>query len=366
LFDRSNEAPLQAMTTALGDLAAARRTSVWRLSEGGRQLHCQDACERDAGGHVAGVKLSRAELPQFFEALEAGDEIRVPDAGKDRRTADLHRALMHPIDSRGLDVVPVRGSNNVVGAILLEDAAHMSGAREFAALFANVLAARMGDGMEPAAPTPEKANATPPTAGEKSSDADLVVQGMDHLAPGAELFPSAAVMSVKFGDAAALAAPAPDGATTLADRIAVALQEIAAAHHIPYVKLVGRDMVAAAGLVAKDTTALLRIADAAIETRERCLELFEAGGHAPSFRIGIGCGVAVGGHVGQEPRLFNLWGHAVHIAELLAETGSGPGTIQVSEVAHAQLRDHFLFRPRGNFYLPHLGTRQTFVLGSRQ
>jgi class 3 adenylate cyclase len=365
LFDRSREAPLQALTAALGDLAAARRTSVWKLSEGGRLLHCQDACERDAGGHVAGVRLSRAELPQFFKALEAGDEIRVPDAGKDRRTVDFHRALMHPIDSRGLDVVPVRGGNNVVGAILLEDAAQMSGAREFAALFANVLAARMGDGMEAPTPTPEKANATLPTARERSLDTDLVVQGVDKPAPGAELFPSTAVMSIKFGDAAALAALA-DGTATLADRIAAALQKIAAAHHIPYVKLVGHDIVAAAGLIANDTFSLLRIADASIEARDRCLELFEAGGHTPSFRIGIACGLAVGAHVGQEPRLFNVWGDAVRIAELMAETSTGPGTIQVSEAAYAKLRAHFLFRPRGSFYLPRLGATQTFVLGSRQ
>jgi class 3 adenylate cyclase len=189
---------------------------------------------------------------------------------------------------------------------------------------------------------------------------------MDKLAPGAELFPSMAVMSIKFSDAAVLAAHAPDGNTMLADRIAAALQKIAAAHHIPYVKLVGHDIVAAAGFTAADTTSLLRIADASIEARERCLELFEAGGHAPSFRIGIAYGRAVGGHVGQEPRLFNLWGDAVRLAELMAETGTGPGTIQVSEGAHAKLRSEFLFRPRGSFYLPHLGATQTFVLGSRQ
>jgi class 3 adenylate cyclase len=367
LFDRTREAPLQALTAALGDLAAARRTSVWRLSEGGHLLHCQDACERDVGGHVAGVRLSRAELPQFFKALEAGDEIRVPDASKDRRTVDFHRTLMHPIDSRGLDVVPVRGANTIVGAILLEDAARISGAREFAALFANVLAARMGEETEgPQIPTPANSDATPPTAGQQCVDTDLVPQGLGEPGPGAELFPSTAVMAIKFGDAAALAAPARDGTTTLADHIAVALQEIAAAHRIPYLKFVGHDVVAAAGLIAKDTASLLRIADASIAARERCLELFEAGGHPPSFRIGVAWGAAIGGHVGQEPRLFNLWGDAVRLAELMAETGTGPGTIQVSEAAYAKLRAEFLFRPRGSFYLPRLGTTQTFVLGSRQ
>src|SRR5262249_40016767 len=159
---------------------------------------------------------------------------------------DFHRALMHPIGSHGLDVVPVRGSNGVVGAIVVEDATRMAGAREFAALFANVLAARMGDGIEAPTPTPTNPAATLTTAGETSFDTDLLLQDMDKLAPGAEIFQSTAVMSIKFSDAAALAAHAPDGNTTLADRIAAALQEIAAAHHIPYVKLVGHDIMAAA------------------------------------------------------------------------------------------------------------------------
>jgi class 3 adenylate cyclase len=173
-------------------------------------------------------------------------------------------------------------------------------------------------------------------------------------------------MYIRFDDAVAMAAPAPEGTTTLVDRIAATLQQIAAAHHIPYVKLVGYDVVAAAGLVPNDTTSLQRIADAAIAARQRCLELFETGGHSPSFRIGVACGLAVGGHVGQEPRLFNLWGEPVRTAELMAETGTGPGMIQVSEAAHNKLRAHFLFRPRGNFYLPRLGATQIFVLGSRK
>jgi class 3 adenylate cyclase len=367
LFDRTKEAPLQALTAALGDLAAARRTSVWKLTEGGRLLHCQDAFERDASGHVAGVKLSCAELPQFFKALESGEEIRAPDAAKDRRTVEFHRAVMHPIDSRGLHVVPVRGADNVVGAIVLEDAAHISGAREFATLFANVLAARMRDGADGRATSgAEIVDMAPVTAGERSFDAELVLQGLDKATNSAELFPSAAMMSIKFGDAAAMATRDPDGAKTLIDRIAGTLQEIAASHYIPYVKLVGHDVIAAAGLAANDTTALLRIADASVAVRERCLELFEDCGRPPSFRIGIASGLAVGGNVGQRPRLFNLWGEAVRTAELMADTGTGPGTIQVSEAAYRHLRAHFLFRPRGSFYLPRLGPTQTFVLGSRQ
>jgi len=158
----------------------------------------------------------------------------------------------------------------------------------------------------------------------------------------------------------------PSGAASLADSAARILQEIAAIHAIPYLKMVGEDAVAAAGLDRRDTTGVERIADAAIAARERCLELFDAVGRDPTFRIGIACGMAIGGNVGREPRLFNLWGPAVFAAEVMAETCAGPGLIQVDEAAYHRLRSDFLFRPRGAFYLPRRGPTQTFVLGSRQ
>jgi len=301
--------------------------------------------------------------------VEAGEEIQTHDAASDRRTADFHRLLMHPIDSRTLHVVPVRGADRVVGAIVLEDAAQFPDAREFVGLFANVLAVRMLD--EPdrqARPDARVAETAPMIAGERSSDTDLVRPTPSAAAAinGEDVFSSAAVMSIKFGDAAVMTVRDEGESTTLADRLATILQDIAATHQIPYVKLVGHDAVAAVGLTAGDSTAAMRIADASVEARDRFLELLEAGGHSPSFRIGIDCGTAVSGKIGHHPRLFNLWGEAVRTAELMADTGIGPGTIQVSEAAYHRLRSHFLFRPRGIFYLPSVGPSQTFILGSRQ
>jgi adenylate cyclase len=125
-------------------------------------------------------------------------------------------------------------------------------------------------------------------------------------------------------------------------------------------------VIAAAGFAPGDTSAIVRIADGAIAIREYCLEQFEARGHAPQFRIGIDCGVAIGSHVGRQPRLFNLWGEAVRTATRMAETGGSQGTIQVSEAAYHRLREQFLFRLRGRFYVPQAGAEQTFVLGGRQ
>ena len=54
----------------------------------------------------------------------------------------------------------------------------------------------------------------------------------------------------------------------------------------------------------------------------------------------------------------------MHIAGAMAASAL-PGTVQATEAAYQRLRQHFLFRPRGSFYLPHVGEARTFVLAGR-
>ena len=94
------------------------------------------------------------------------------------------------------------------------------------------------------------------------------------------------------------------------------------------------------------------------------LPLFDDSDRAHEFQIGVDCSVAIGGSVGREPRIFNLWGDAVRIAATMAASAL-PGTVQATEAAYHRLRHDFLFRPRGSFYLPNVGSAQTFVLAGR-
>jgi class 3 adenylate cyclase len=142
------------------------------------------------------------------------------------------------------------------------------------------------------------------------------------------------------------------------------MQEIAAEQDIPYLKLVGYDIVAAAGFAPDDPTSAARIANIAVAGRDRLTELFEADGRTPNFRLGIDCGVGVGAALGTAPRLFNLWGPVLETAEVMAASAL-PGSIQISEAAYRELRRSFLLRPRGTFFQPGVGTAQTFVLAGR-
>jgi adenylate cyclase len=68
--------------------------------------------------------------------------------------------------------------------------------------------------------------------------------------------------------------------------------------------------------------------------------------------------------VGRETRISHLWGDAVRVAGTMT-TSALPGTVQATEAAYRQLRQDFLCRSRGNFYLPHIGAAGTFVLAGR-
>jgi adenylate cyclase len=150
----------------------------------------------------------------------------------------------------------------------------------------------------------------------------------------------------------------------LLDAVVRAVQKLATEQDIPYLKLVGGDIVGAAGFTAGDETAAARIANIAIASRDRISELFKSHGLNPDFRLGMDSGVAIGHCVGAEPSLFNLWGEAVQTAQTMA-VASIPGTIQTSEASFKRLRHNFLFRPRGSFYLPTVGRAQTFVLAGQ-
>ena len=160
----------------------------------------------------------------------------------------------------------------------------------------------------------------------------------------------------------------PPADASLAHQIAAAAQEITTAHAIPYVKMLGTRIVAAAGYATQSADGLKdaapRLADVAIALRERCADPFRCrrwiGGirHRARRRAHSQC------QAGRRPGLFNLWGEAVQGADALAASAAAE-TIQVSEQAYLFLQQAFLFRPRGLFYRPVTGEARSYVLAGR-
>ena len=402
LFDPAREVP--ALTESLAELSAARRASIWRLTGAGRVLRCEDAFdaasgEERQGGHLEGLELARSELPGFFDVLDQGDTIEVADAAADARTASLHRLLMRPFGSHALSMMPVQDAAGVSGVVLLEDAAESRRARNFSQAVSSIVALRIGSreqaeevaggqGAEADPRSGDPPSRTPsrlPAAEGEQAFSSLLTPGQpgpdggDPAGLAASWFPAVAAMIIRFDDAITLARPLarplarlsspPDqsGVTAIANEIATAMQGIANRYELPYMKLTGHHLVAAAGCIPDpDPGAAVRLADAALAAREACLSLLSRSGFDPVFHIGIDVGTAIGCVLGEAPRLFNLWGDVIRNAEMMAHSAGGGGAIQVSESAYARLRQDFLFRNRGTFYLPRIGPARTFILAGRR
>jgi class 3 adenylate cyclase len=68
--------------------------------------------------------------------------------------------------------------------------------------------------------------------------------------------------------------------------------------------------------------------------------------------------------IGRRQITYNIWGEAVSIASMMADNGVAGG-IQVSETAYRGLRQNYLFRVRGDFFLPKIGEISTYLLTGR-
>jgi class 3 adenylate cyclase len=363
LFDAAGDHAPTALTESAVSMSGARRAGVWYLQADGQTLHCSDSYQRERQVHASGFQITRAEVPKFFDSMCSGAEIEVEDAASDPRTADLHRLLLAPLGSRSLSTFPVQRSGQIAGVLLLEDPAHLAGSRQFTRLLAGIAAFRAVElskaGASPEPPIRRSAHREPAEA--RSVSADLSVPEAEQNGLAGAVFPQISVLAFHLNDAAAVdASVMPE----LVDEIIQSIQQIAVGQEIPYLKILGSDVVGAAGFATGDSTAAARIASTAVASRERITELYRTRGLTPDFQLGIDHGAAIGRTVGANPSVFNLWGDAVDTARTMAASAL-PGAIQASEAAYLALRRSFLFRPRGSFFRPQTGVAQTFILAGR-
>jgi class 3 adenylate cyclase len=82
------------------------------------------------------------------------------------------------------------------------------------------------------------------------------------------------------------------------------------------------------------------------------------------FRLGMDTGVVIGSAVGRGEGAYNLWGEAVRAAQWMAET-SLAGCIQVTASTYRHLRDSYLFKVRGTYYLQDVGELSTYIITGR-
>ena len=193
----------------------------------------------------------------------------------------------------------------------------------------------------------------------------LSSRGIDPDIVGADIFADTTVFLLRFTDPVSLAERIADSESiTTVDLLVSHLEDFAASRGIEYMRVMGDEIVCAAGIDDKSKDHSHLIADLALSVQDRCTGLFAELNTPMEFRIGINTGVAIGGLVGKTHKAYNVWGKAVRFASLMAKT-SIPGGIQVSETTYRRLQASFLIKARGRFYMPSVGEVPTYLLTGR-
>jgi adenylate cyclase len=172
-------------------------------------------------------------------------------------------------------------------------------------------------------------------------------------------------LSVLFADLVGFTAAAhelpPEQVVEYLDELVRTFDTLAEQYGVERIKTIGDCYMAVAGrdgAATEGAHALGRFA----------LSIMEAMGSSPplcarqlTLRIGIHCGPATAGVIGDTRFAFDVWGDAVNTASRM-ESHSLPGRIQVSEAFRAAVGSAFLFDERGLTDIKGIGTARTFFL----
>jgi class 3 adenylate cyclase len=392
LFETGDQDALRRLTETVAGALAARRVSLWQLDQRHGGITCLDCYDQESNGHTAGTDIRRAEYPELLDALERGEEIAAADGAEDPRSAGLAGGYLRAVGSRSLLSVPIRRGAVVSGCLWIEDAgaAGRQGVEEpsFARTIAHLVGSRLAPASEPemARPVAAAGGGVPlerPAArmlgaaaaslrtaslADERHRAFLRTLGRRGLGEDGMLgtvYPDTTVLVLRFLDDLALAAPADaEQQVGAVGQIVSALQEVTRRLEVRYLKIMANEIVAAEGFDGDGQRAAAALAEVALAVQDACARGFARAGGRLDYAIGLDTGTVIGCAVGFGQTAYNVWGDAVRVAASLAASAQ-PGTIQVSEAAYERLRERFVFRRRGGFYLEQVGEMTTYVLRGR-
>jgi len=197
-----------------------------------------------------------------------------------------------------------------------------------------------------------------------SSIAERLKSGEDRIADRIE------TLSVMFADLVGFTESVhhlpPEEVVDFLDRLVRVFDALSEKYGVEKIKTIGDSYMAAAGfdgLGKEGAVATGRLALAMLDAIKQQPAL---GGRAPRLRIGIHCGPATAGVIGDTRFSYDVWGDAVNFAARMESNGE-PGRIHVSEDFRTLTLDRFEFADGGTADLKGIGTvRSYFLLREKQ
>jgi adenylate cyclase len=153
----------------------------------------------------------------------------------------------------------------------------------------------------------------------------------------------------------------PNDVVEYLDRLVRVFDGLCEQHGVDKIKTIGDSYMAAAGFdgrAKEGAVAVGRLALAMLEVIGRQPPL---GGRQLRMRIGIHCGPATAGVIGDTRFSYDVWGDAVNTASRMESSGE-PDRIHVSAAFRALTADRFEFEERGTTELKGIGVLQTYFL----
>ena len=377
LTDRSSTEGVREAMERAAESCRAKRASAWYLASAGRTLICEDSFDRAGYAHTTGAELHRDEFRELFVALEAEAAIDVRQAERDPRTHELATLYLQPLGTEGAHIAPIHSGQRLLGMLMVEDpqgGPTDAGLSEFCLALASLLALRylpsggQAVALQAGAVAPDPRQIAEQRIERAIGDRRVALQRrlLQYAMPAAELesghIEQAAVAVIRLPEWLAVVRRTEDGHPARMDAVVDEIQRALGRSGVAYAALLDDQVVLAACSGGGQSVAVDArvVALAAVEVRDRLVDLTAGWGEGSEFKVAIDVGSVMTSTFGEAGER-SLWGGAIGVAKILAASGSRRA-ITVSEAAYQILSGDFLFRQRGTYFLPETGTMRTFVL----
>jgi adenylate cyclase len=173
------------------------------------------------------------------------------------------------------------------------------------------------------------------------------------------------MLSVMFADLAGFTEAAhdlaPEQVVEFLDGLVRVCDSLSERYGVDKIKTIGDSYMAAAGFDGRQAEGAHAIGRLALAMMDEIARQPSLGGRKLRLRIGIHCGPATAGVIGDTRFSYDVWGDAVNTASRMESYGE-PGRIQVSEAFRNLAADRFVFEERGATDIKGLGATRTFFL----